>query len=87
MQLAKLKKLKWDVDFSEILIKGRVTKGNILTKKSLKNVELKEKSVSTLNMKSAESDANNNFFFNNPILDVGGSCPRRFKNGPFHSQS
>ena len=45
---AKLKKLKWDVDFSEILIKGRGTKGNILTKNSLKNVELKEKGVSTL---------------------------------------
>ena len=45
---AKLKKLKWDVDFSEILIKGRGTKGNILTKNSLKNVELKERGVSTL---------------------------------------
>ena len=45
---AKIKKLKWDVDFSEILIKGRGTKGNILTKNSLKNVELKEKGVSTL---------------------------------------
>ena len=45
---SKLKKLKWDVDFSEVLIKGRGTKGNILTKNSLKNVELKEKGVSTL---------------------------------------
>ena len=45
---AKLKKLKWDVDFSEILIKGRGTRGNILTKYSLKSVELKEKGVSTL---------------------------------------
>ena len=45
---AKLKKLKWDVDFSEILIKGRGTKGNILTKNSLKNVELQEKGVYTL---------------------------------------
>ena len=45
---AKLKKLKWDVDFSEILIKGRGTRGNILTKYNLKGVELKEKGVSTL---------------------------------------
>ena len=45
---AKLKKLKWDVDFSEILIKGRGTRGNILTKYILKSVELKEKGVSTL---------------------------------------
>ena len=34
--------------FGEFLIKGRGTKGNILTKNSLKNVELKEKGVSTL---------------------------------------
>ena len=47
-QNAKIKKLKWDVDFSDVMIKGRGTRGNILTKNTIKNVELKEKGVSTL---------------------------------------
>ena len=47
-QSAKIKKLKWDVDFSDVMIKGRGTRGNILTKNTVKNVELKEKGVSTL---------------------------------------
>ncbi len=47
-QNAKIKKLKWDVDFSDFMIKGRGTRGNILTKNTIKNVELKEKGVSTL---------------------------------------
>ena len=47
-QNAKIKKLKWDVDFSDVIIKGRGTRGNILTKNTIKNVELKEKGVSTL---------------------------------------
>tara|TARA_Y100000991_G_scaffold214093_1_gene201102 strand:- start:23717 stop:26293 length:2577 start_codon:yes stop_codon:yes gene_type:complete len=47
-QNARIKKLKWDIDFSDILIKGRSTRGNILTKNTIKNVELKEKGVSTL---------------------------------------
>jgi len=45
---SKLKKLKWDIDFSEIMIKGRGTRGNILTKNTIKSIELKEKGVSTL---------------------------------------
>jgi len=47
-QNAKIKKLRWDVDFSDIIIKGRGTRGNILTKNTIKSVELKEKGVSTL---------------------------------------
>ena len=47
-QNAKIKKLKWDVDFCDVMIKGRGTRGNILTKNTIKNVELKEKGVSTL---------------------------------------
>ncbi|MAU31096.1 MAG: DNA topoisomerase IV [Flavobacteriaceae bacterium] len=47
-QNAKIKKLKWDVDFSDVMIKGRGTRGNILTKNTIKKVELKEKGVSTL---------------------------------------
>ncbi len=43
-----IKKLKWDVDFADVLIKGRGTKGNIVTKYSVKRIELKEKGLSTL---------------------------------------
>ncbi|GAA4230730.1 DNA gyrase/topoisomerase IV subunit A [Postechiella marina] len=47
-QAGSIKKLRWDVDFSNILIKGRVSKGNLVTKYPIKSVELKEKGVSTL---------------------------------------
>ncbi|NRB58908.1 MAG: DNA gyrase/topoisomerase IV subunit A [Winogradskyella sp.] len=47
-QVGSIKKLKWDVDFADILIKGRTSKGNLVTKYSIKRVELKEKGVSTL---------------------------------------
>ena len=43
-----VKKLKWDIDFADILIKGRASKGNLVTKYSVKRIELKEKGVSTL---------------------------------------
>ncbi|MDF4223195.1 DNA gyrase/topoisomerase IV subunit A [Maribacter sp. M208] len=47
-QVGSIKKLKWDIDFSDVLIKGRASKGNIVTKYSVKRIELKEKGVSTL---------------------------------------
>ncbi|MBU3822613.1 DNA gyrase/topoisomerase IV subunit A [Flavobacteriaceae bacterium XHP0103] len=47
-QVGSIKKLKWDIDFSDILIKGRTSKGNLVTKYSVKRIELKEKGVSTL---------------------------------------
>ena len=47
-QVGSIKKLKWDLDFAEILIKGRASKGNIVSKYSVKRIELKEKGVSTL---------------------------------------
>ncbi|MBC3846200.1 DNA gyrase/topoisomerase IV subunit A [Winogradskyella echinorum] len=47
-QVGSIKKLKWDLDFADILIKGRSSKGNLVTKYSIKRVELKEKGVSTL---------------------------------------
>ena len=47
-QVGSIKKLKWDVDFSDISIKGRASKGNIVTKHVVKRIELKEKGVSTL---------------------------------------
>ncbi|SHH56311.1 DNA gyrase/topoisomerase IV subunit A [Winogradskyella jejuensis] len=47
-QVGSIKKLKWDLDFSDILIKGRASKGNLVTKYAIKRIELKEKGVSTL---------------------------------------
>ncbi|KJD33194.1 DNA topoisomerase IV subunit A [Tamlana sedimentorum] len=47
-QAGSIKKLKWDIDFADVLIKGRASKGNLVTKYSIKRVELKEKGVSTL---------------------------------------
>ena len=47
-QAGSIKKLKWDIDFADILIKGRASKGNLVTKYPVKRVELKEKGVSTL---------------------------------------
>ncbi|WP_417360003.1 DNA gyrase/topoisomerase IV subunit A [Galbibacter sp.] len=47
-QVGSVKKLKWDIDFADILIKGRNSKGNIVSKYAVKRIELKEKGVSTL---------------------------------------
>ncbi|WP_298346574.1 DNA gyrase/topoisomerase IV subunit A [uncultured Algibacter sp.] len=47
-QAGSIKKLKWDIDFADIIIKGRASKGNLVTKYPVKRVELKEKGVSTL---------------------------------------
>ena len=47
-QVGSVKKLKWDINFADIIIKGRSSKGNLVTKHAVKKVELKEKGVSTL---------------------------------------
>ena len=47
-QAGSIKKIKWDIDFADVLIKGRASKGNIVTKYPVKRIELKEKGVSTL---------------------------------------
>lgn len=47
-QSGSIKKLKFELDFADILIKGRNSKGNIVTKHSIKRIELKEKGLSTL---------------------------------------
>ncbi|MBQ4819129.1 DNA gyrase/topoisomerase IV subunit A [Aquimarina sp. MMG016] len=47
-QAGSIKKLKFDLDFSDLLIKGRGVKGNIVTKYNIKRIELKEQGVSTL---------------------------------------
>ncbi len=46
--LTKIRKLKFDIDFSEINIRSRSAKGNQVTKYPIKKIELKEKGVSTL---------------------------------------
>jgi topoisomerase-4 subunit A len=43
-----IKKLKWDLDFADLQIKGRSVRGNTVTKYYVRRVELKEKGVSTL---------------------------------------
>ena len=47
-QSGSIKKLKWDLDFADVLIKGRSAKGNLVTKYPVKRIELKEKGLSTL---------------------------------------
>lgn len=47
-QVGNVKKLKWDVDFADIAIKGRASRGNTVTKYPIKKIELKEKGISTL---------------------------------------
>ncbi len=44
----RLKKLSFDYDFSELTIKGRTSKGNTLTKHSVKQIVKREDGVSTL---------------------------------------
>ncbi|WKK67432.1 DNA gyrase/topoisomerase IV subunit A [Lutimonas zeaxanthinifaciens] len=43
-----IKKLKWDQDLADLSIKGRGSKGNLVTKYTVRKIELKEKGVSTL---------------------------------------
>ena len=47
-QVGSIKKLKFDIDFAKIAIKGRASKGNLVTKYPIKKIEIKEKGISTL---------------------------------------
>jgi len=47
-QSGSIKKLKFDLDFADQLVKGRNSKGNIVTKYAIRKIELKEKGLSTL---------------------------------------
>ncbi|WET03579.1 DNA gyrase/topoisomerase IV subunit A [Flavobacterium sp. YJ01] len=47
-QVGTIKKLKFDIDFAKLAIKGRGSKGNLVTKYPIKKIELKEKGISTL---------------------------------------
>ena len=44
----KLKKLSFDFDFSNLAIKGRNSRGNILSKNTIKNIVQREEGISTL---------------------------------------
>lgn len=45
---ARVRKNKIDIDFSDLAIKGRDSKGNLVTKYAVKKVDMKEEGVSTL---------------------------------------
>src|SRR5690606_3640562 len=47
-QVGSVKKLKFDVDFASLAIKGRNSRGNTVSKYPIKKIELKEKGISTL---------------------------------------
>jgi topoisomerase-4 subunit A len=47
-QIGSIKKLKFDIDFATMTIKGRSSKGNLVTKYPIKKIEIKEKGISTL---------------------------------------
>lgn len=47
-QVGSVKKLKFDLDFADMAIKGRSSRGNTVTKYPIKKIELKEKGISTL---------------------------------------
>jgi len=43
-----VKKLKWDIDFADLAVKGRGVRGNTITKLPIRKVEFKSAGVSTL---------------------------------------
>jgi len=43
-----VKKLKWDLDFADLSVKGRAVRGNTITKYTIKSIEFKSAGVSTL---------------------------------------
>jgi topoisomerase-4 subunit A len=43
-----VKKLKWDIDFADLSVKGRAVRGNIISKYAIKSVDFKAAGVSTL---------------------------------------
>jgi topoisomerase-4 subunit A len=46
--VSSVKKLKWDIDFADLTVKGRAVRGNTITKYAIKSVEFKSEGVSTL---------------------------------------
>ncbi len=46
--VSSVKKLKWDIDFADLSVKGRGVRGNTISKFPIKKVEFKSEGVSTL---------------------------------------
>lgn len=71
----KLKKLKFEMDFSQLAIKGRDAKGNILTRNSVSRILQKEQGISTLDARK--------IWFDDSIMrlnaDGRGSCLGNFR--------
>ena len=59
-KLQRLKKLKIEINFADIAIKGKLSVGNIISKNPVKSVELKEVGVSTLSARKIWFDENVN---------------------------
>jgi topoisomerase-4 subunit A len=57
-KLAKLKTLKIDIDFSSLSIKGKGAGGNIVSKNSVRKIELKSEGISTLSARKVWFDDN-----------------------------
>ena len=45
---ARIRKQRLEIDFSELAIKGRNSRGNLVTKYAIKKIDLKEEGISTL---------------------------------------
>ena len=57
-KLQRLKILKFDYDFADLAIKGKASVGNILTKNTVKKIELRSEGVSTLSARKIWFDKN-----------------------------
>ena len=55
-QSGSIKKIKWELDFADLEIKGRGSKGNIVTKYTVNRIEFKEKGLSTLKPRKIRFD-------------------------------
>ena len=73
----KLKRLKIDLNFSDIAIKGRASGGNIVSKFPIKKIELKEAGVSTLGARKV--------WFDETVRRLNGEARGVFL-GEFHAE-
>lgn len=89
----KLKKLNMEYDFSELAIKGKVSRGNLVTKNAIQKISLRAKGISTIGGKSIWFDTDvqrlnedgrgmllGEFSGNDKIIAV-------FKNGTYYTTS
>jgi topoisomerase-4 subunit A len=73
---ARLKKLRIDMDFADIAIKGRASGGNIVSKFPVKRIDLKESGVSTLGARKV--------WYDETVERLNGEGRGRFL-GEFHA--